>query len=175
MLLVLSPNWFPIFICFVKLAREHRFCLSFSQTGAHKHTHTGFFFSLRIYGHLQSGCGFCKHNLLWLPPSVSSMHQQPCLSEQHKHTRTHTHVRSHSWEWTECRTDSRGGGERHYTSCLFLVRYLPGPRSCYWNSRRHRDLEVLCVRLPQSRSIVRLCLSSCHLTQQLTIPFKLTV
>lgn len=42
-------------------------------------TRTGFFFlSLKIYGHLQSGCGFCKHNLLRLPRSVSSMHQQPC-------------------------------------------------------------------------------------------------
>lgn len=91
MRLVFSPNWFPIFICFVKLATEHRFSvLFFSNRRSQTHTQASFFFSLRISGHLQSGCGFCKHNLLRLPRSVSSMHQQPCLSEQHTHTHMHT-------------------------------------------------------------------------------------
>ena len=40
MLLAFSPNWFPVFICFVKLAAEHRFSLSFlKQTLAKTHTH----------------------------------------------------------------------------------------------------------------------------------------
>lgn len=124
----------------------------FSQTDAHRHTHRPlFFFSLRISGHLQSGCGFCKHNLLRLPRSVSSMHQQPCLSEQH----THTHTCIHSWEWTGYCMDSRRGGESYYTSCLFLVRYLSGPRSCYWNSRRHHDLATF-VHSPSQEQEYRL-------------------
>lgn len=90
LLLVFSPNWFPIFICFVKLATEHR--LSNRRTQTHMHTHTQAFSSLRIYGHLQSGCGFCKQNLLRPPPSVSGMHQRPCLSEEHIHTRAFIHT-----------------------------------------------------------------------------------
>ena len=125
---------------------------------------------------LQSDCGFCKHNLLRLPPSVSSMHQQPCFSDQHTHTHTHTRTLLHSQEQTERSMDSRGGGESYYTCCLFLVRYLPGPRSRYWNSRRALWLSNFCAfPFPKSRSIICLGLSSWHLTRQLDIPLKLTV
>lgn len=40
MLPVFSPNWFPVFICFVKLATEHRFPFLFSDTHKDTHTHT---------------------------------------------------------------------------------------------------------------------------------------
>lgn len=105
-MLVFSPNWFPIFICFVKAGHRTQVFLSCPQT----HTH----FSLRIYRQLESGRRLGKQNLLWLQRSVSNTLQQPCLGEQRIHTGY-----SHTWEQTECSMDSRRGGENYYTSCLF--------------------------------------------------------
>lgn len=49
---------------------------------------------------------------------------------------------------------TKGGGESYYASHL-LVRDLPGPRSCHWNSRRHCDLATF-VHSPSQEQGYRL-------------------
>lgn len=119
MLPVFDSNWFSIFICFFKLATKHRFPLVL-----HTHTQTHTQFLLRVYRHLQSGCRFCKQNLLRLQPSVSTTHQRPCLSEHHIHTITCARM---GVDWIQ---HGQQGRRRKLFNTL-SVRHLPSPRSCF--------------------------------------------
>lgn len=163
MLLVFSPNWFPIFIGFV--------LSSWPQN-----TGSPFFFLFkllfrRIYGHLQSGRGFCKQNLLWLQPSVNSTHEQPCLSEQHIHTHTHARTFAHMGvDWIKY---GQQGEERDAIIHPACPSQIPSRPSLVLDAQWLSNSSTF--PFPRSRSIVCLCLSSRHLTQQLTTPLKLTV
>lgn len=113
MLLVFSPNWFPIFICHVNLATEHRFSFLFVKQ-THTNTHTlGFSFFLLF----MDICSLVVDSIIIC---FGCRHQWAARISNHVEVNsTCTHMYLHTWEWTECSVDSRGGGESFYTSCLF--------------------------------------------------------
>lgn len=168
MLLVFSPNWFPIFICLVNLATEHTFSFLFvKQTHTNTHWAFHFFFLFTdicslVVDSIIICCG-CRHQ--WAAR----------ISNYVEVNSTYTHMHLHSWECTECSVDSMGGGESFYTSCLFQSDTFPALARVIRTRGGTVTQQLLYILLPKSMSIVCLGLSSCHLTQQLTIPLKLTV